>query len=282
MITAAAAVRAAARRLEAAGAPAEQAMVDAGVLLRGLLGWSLADWLLHQERPLDQAQFDHFDRLVARRTTSEPVAYLLGAREFYGRTFRVSDAVLIPRPETELLVDRAMAWLRDRGPAQVVDVGTGSGCIAVTLALECPQIEMQATDVSCAALALAQENATRLGARVRWHHTNLLDQVEAPLDLIVSNPPYVPEGDRAELMRDVRDFEPAGALFGGGDGLDVIRQLIPQARARLVPGGGLMMEVGAGQRAAVTSLLVESAFGDVIWWPDLQGIDRVVTCTRAL
>lgn len=282
MITAAAAVRAAARRLEAAGAPAEQAMVDAGVLLRGLLGWSLADWLLHQERPLDQAQFDHFDRLVARRTTSEPVAYLLGEREFYGRTFRVSDAVLIPRPETEMLVDRAMAWLRNRGPAQVVDVGTGSGCIAVTLALECPQIEMQATDVSAAALALAQENATRLGARVRWHHTNLLDQVEAPLDLIVSNPPYVPEGDRAELMRDVRDFEPAAALFGGGDGLDVIRQLIPLAWARLVPGGGLMMEVGAGQRAAVTSLLAESSFRDVTWWPDLQGIDRVVTCTRAL
>ena len=282
MITAAAAVRAAARRLEAAGAPAEQAMVDAGVLLRGLLGWSLADWLLHQERPLDQAQFDQFDRLVARRTTGEPVAYLLGEREFYGRTFRVSDAVLIPRPETELLVDRAMAWLRDRGPAQVVDVGTGSGCIAVTLALECPQIEMQATDVSAAALALAQENATRLGARVRWHHTNLLDQVEAPLDLIVSNPPYVPEGDRAELMRDVRDFEPAAALFGGGDGLDVIRQLIPLAWARLVPGGGLMMEVGAGQRAAVTSLLAESSFRDVTWWPDLQGIDRVVTCTRAL
>ena len=282
MITAAAAVRAAARRLAAAGAPAEQALVDAGVLLRGLLGWSLADWLLHQERPLDQAQFDQFDRLVARRTTGEPVAYLLGEREFYGRTFRVSDAVLIPRPETELLVDRAMAWLRDRGPAQVVDVGTGSGCIAVTLALECPQIEMQATDVSAAALALAQENATRLGARVRWHHTNLLDQVEAPLDLIVSNPPYVPEGDRAELMRDVRDFEPTGALFGGGDGLDVIRQLIPLAWARLVPGGGLMMEVGAGQRAAVTSLLAESSFRDVTWWPDLQGIDRVVTCTRAL
>ena len=135
MITAAAAVRAAARRLEAAGAPAEQAMVDAGVLLRGLLGWSLADWLLHQERPLDQAQFDHFDRLVARRTTSEPVAYLLGEREFYGRTFRVSDAVLIPRPETEMLVDRAMAWLRNRGPAQVVDVGTGLGYNAVTPAL---------------------------------------------------------------------------------------------------------------------------------------------------
>lgn len=282
MITAAAAVRAAARRLEAAGAPAEQAMVDAGVLMRGLLGWSLADWLLHQQRPLDQAQFDHFDRLVARRTTGEPVAYLLGAREFYGRTFRVSDAVLIPRPETELLVDRAMAWLRDRGPAQVVDVGTGSGCIAVTLALECPQIEMQATDVSAAALAIAEANATRLGARVRWHHTNLLDQVAAPLDLIVSNPPYVPEGDRAELMRDVRDFEPAAALFGGGDGLDVIRQLLPQAWARLVPGGGLMMEVGAGQRAAVTSLLVESTFRDVTWWQDLQGIDRVVTCTRAL
>ena len=141
---------------------------------------------------------------------------------------------------------------------------------------------MQATDVSAAALALAQENATRLGARVRWHHTNLLDQVEAPLDLIVSNPPYVPEGDRAELMRDVRDFEPAAALFGGGDGLDVIRQLIPLAWARLVPGGGLMMEVGAGQRAAVTSLLAESSFRDVTWWPDLQGIDRVVTCTRAL
>ena len=282
MITAAAAVRAAARRLAAAGAPAEQALVDAGVLLRGLLGWSLAEWLLHQERPLDQAQVNHFDSLITRRTTGEPVAYLLGEREFYGRTFRVSDAVLIPRPETELLVDRAMAWLRDRGPAQVVDVGTGSGCIAVTLALECPQIEMQATDVSAAALALAQENATRLGARVRWHHTNLLDQVEAPLDLIVSNPPYVPEGDRAELMRDVRDFEPTGALFGGGDGLDVIRQLIPLAWARLVPGGGLMMEVGAGQRAAVTSLLAESSFRDVTWWPDLQGIDRVVTCTRAL
>lgn len=282
MMSAGALVRAGARRLEAAGATAEEALVDAGVLMRGLQGWSLADWLLQRDQPVAEPTPTLFEALLTRRAAGEPVAYLLGTREFYGRVFHVAPGVLIPRPETEHLVQEAIGWLNDRHGAQVVDVGTGSGCIAITLALESPHVIVTATDVSEAALDIARGNEAALGARVAWHHADLFGGAAGPFDLIVSNPPYVPERDRDSLRRDVREYEPAGALYGGPDGLAVIRRLIPEALAHLTPGGRLMMEVGAGQRADITALLEQHGLSEVRWVQDLQGIDRVVSAARAL
>lgn len=280
MTTVAAAVVGAADRLRAAGLTREDADRDAAVLARGLLHWSLADWLSHRHEIASEDWTAAFDALILRRCAYEPVAYLLGRREFYGRDFGVQAGVLVPRPETELLIDAALRWLRSGHGQAVVDVGTGSGCVAVTLALEVANLTVAATDASDIALLTARQNADALGAtRISWHHGDLLADVPGPLDLVVSNPPYVPTVDRPQLSPDVRDYEPALALFAGADGLDVIRRLIPAAAARLKPGGALMMEVGAGQSHAVTSLLGQVDFHDVTWHTDLQGIDRVVAAT---
>jgi release factor glutamine methyltransferase len=217
------------------------------------------------------------------------VAYITGTREFYGRPFRVTPAVLVPRPETEGLVEEALRLVSGdgRGPAtgaglRVVDVGTGSGCLAITLALEWPAAAVTATDVSPDALAVAAENAARLGAaRIDFRRTNLLDGLPGRFDLVVSNPPYIALADRASLPPDVRDHEPAAALYGGEDGLDVVRGLVAAAAARLAPNGYLVMEIGAGQADAVRAL-VERTTG-LAWrhvTPDLAGIPRVVVASR--
>lgn len=282
MPTVAAVVAGAVARLQQAGFSRTDADVDAGVIARGLLGWSLADWLSRRDADADAAFTTQFDALIARRSAREPVAYLLGTREFYGRPFSVQPGVLIPRPETELLVDVALERIRAIGAKTVADAGTGSGCIAVTLALESPGLSIIATDRSPDALAVAQANARMLGATdaITWRETDLLGGVNAPLDIIVSNPPYVPERDRDSLSADVRDFEPAQALFAGADGLDIIRRLIPQAFARLRKGGVLVMEVGEGQRSAVTSMLEQADCSSVDWHLDLQGIPRIVAAGR--
>jgi release factor glutamine methyltransferase len=282
MPTVAAVVTGAIARLQQAGFTREDADVDAGVLARGLLGWSLADWLSRRDSEADESFVRQLESLISRRSTHEPVAYLLGTREFYGRPFAVQPGVLIPRPETELIVDVALEWIDAIGATSIADVGTGSGCLAVTLALEQPGLSIAATDRSPDALAMAKVNAGVLGAAdaITWHETDLLAGVTGPLDLIVSNPPYVPERDRDSLSADVRDFEPAQALFAGDDGLDVIRRLIPQAIVRLRPGGALIMEVGEGQWPAVTTLLEQAGAASVDWHVDLQGIARVVAATR--
>lgn len=281
MPSVAATVAAAAARLRAAGFAPDDADRDAGVIARGVLGWSLADWLSRRHEDSQPAFVATFDALVARRATREPVAYLLGTREFYGRDFIVAPGVLVPRPETELLIDTALAWVRTVGARTVVDVGAGTGCVAITLALEHPDLSIIATDCSADALAIARRNAAALGtSSIDWRLTDLLDGVQGPVDLIVSNPPYVPEGDRASLQPDVRDFEPALALFGGPDGLDVVRRLIPAAHARLTPGGALMMEVGIDQSPIVPPLLEASGFSDITWHPDLQGIPRIVASRK--
>lgn len=266
-----------------AGWQLEDARRDVAVLARHLLGWDAAAWLTGQRDPVSDAVAHELDRLVARRARGEPVAYLTGDREFYGRPFRVSPAVLIPRPETELLVERALAAIDARrdGNISVVDVGTGSGCIAVTIALERPAAQVLATDVSRDALEVARANAARLGAvqRVRFTHDTLTGPADA-VDVIVSNPPYIAERDREFVMRDVRDFEPSGALFAGIDGLDVIRKLINRAAVALRPGGSLLMEIGAGQAAAVLELMERAGFEDLRTTSDLAGIARVVEGTR--
>ncbi len=268
--------------LRDAGFAAEDADVDASVIARGLLGWTLADWISQKNKQTEEPFGGAYHALIARRATREPVAYLLGSKEFYGRPFTVQPGVLIPRPETELLVEVAHEWAEAIEAKRIADVGTGSGCVAITLALEHPGLSIIATDRSPEALVIAKANAEALGAAtaIDWRETDLLNGVTGPLDLIVSNPPYVPTRDRDTLSADVRDFEPSLALFGGDDGLDVVRRLIPQAISRLRPGGALIMEVGEGQWAAVTTLLEQSDCASVDWHVDLQGIPRVVAAAR--
>lgn len=277
-------VDAAVARLCAAGYSRDEARRDTGVLARAILRWSLADWLAQSSNEAPETFGATLDTLVARRERHEPVAYLLGEKEFYGRAYRVTRHTLIPRPETEGLVDAALAWLHGREevavrPARIVDVGTGSGCIAITLALETASSGalISATDLSHDALATARENARRLGAdTVHFHQGDLLADVALPVDLIVSNPPYVPSRDRLLLQPDVADYEPHDALFGGDDGLDVVRQLIPEARRGLSAGGALIMEVGIGQADAVAGLLDAAGFAGVERHADLQGIARIL------
>lgn len=284
MITVASVAAAAAARLRDAGLPPSDARQDAAVLARGVLGWTLADWLSQSHQPAPAGFPSTFDALVARRAAREPVAYLLGEKEFYGRRFEVTADTLIPRPETEGLVEITLLWIRRRvatrpGPISLVDVGTGTGCIAITLALECAPVRMQltATDISAAALAVATANASRLNApAIDFRLGHLLAKAALPIDVVVSNPPYVSRLDRDAMQDDVLRYEPARALFGGDSGLDVIAELIPEARRAIAPGGVLLMEVGVGQADRVTAWLESAGFVAPEQHPDLQGIARVV------
>lgn len=248
---------------------------EARLLLRHVLGCTAA-WLeTHRDDPLDPERAAAFSLLVARRAAGEPVAYMLGRREFYGREFEVSPAVLIPRPETELLVDLAVARLRDVAAPRILDLGTGSGCIAVTLALELPEAEVVAVDRSVMALATAEGNAERLGARVLLAESNWFsDLAEERFDLIVSNPPYISTDDPHLHAGDLR-HEPLSALASGRDGLDAIRRICAEAAEHLSPGGGLMFEHGYDQAAAAVGLLAENGFIEIEQHRDLAGIARV-------
>jgi release factor glutamine methyltransferase len=278
--------------------------LDAEVLLRHVLGWSRAALFTHPDRALAPADWETFRALLRRRAEGEPVAYLTGRREFMGLDFAVDRRVLIPRPETEAVVQRALAWLAARGgPAEAspeaavaadavaadavaadavaADVGTGSGAIAITLAAHCPNLRLYATDASAAALEVARANAARLlgpdGLRVTLLRCDLLDGVDEPLDLIAANLPYVPTAELPGLQLPVRGFEPHQALEGGGDGLDLYRRLLIQAQTRLAAGGALLMECDARQAQALQSL-ARTAFpgAHVEVYPDLAGWPRVV------
>jgi release factor glutamine methyltransferase len=286
-------VAAARSRLAAAGLPADTAAFDAEALARIALGWSRAEYLARRSDPSPPGFAAAYDALVARRERREPVAQIAGVREFWMRDFEVTRDVLTPRPETELIVEEALAN-REAAPGKghrvgpvdgtlarrlrVVDVGTGSGCLAVTLALEMPEADVLAVDISERALVIARRNADRLGAgdRVRFVRTSLLEGLAPGIDLIVSNPPYVPDGHRQALSSEVRDYEPREAVLGGPDGLDVIRHLLAQASERLARGGRLLMEFGAGQDDGVCALIAGTA-GVVLHSirQDLQGIPRM-------
>jgi release factor glutamine methyltransferase len=279
----------ASRLLTAAGRDERESRLDAALLARWHLGWPMARWLVNlgEQAPADFAAA--VAPLLARRARAEPIAYLTGEREFFGRTFRVTPDVLIPRPETELVVEEALACVTklrtdsaNLPPPLVLDVGTGSGCIAITIALEQPPVRVVATDISDAALAVAMDNARRLDAadRVTFRHGPLMAGWNEPVDLIVSNPPYVAGADRGALPDDVVRYEPATALFSGEDGLDVIRALIPAAA--LVPGGWLVMEMGLGQADEVQRLIRDAPGLDVVRLrADLQRILRVVVARRS-
>jgi release factor glutamine methyltransferase len=278
--------RAAAARLVAAGLAPEAARLDAAVLARALSGWDAARWLTDQRHSCSAAFAGAYEAWIERRAAHEPVAYITGRREFAGRDFLVTPDVLIPRPDTEVLVEAAIAKVaahEGRAPL-VVDVGTGSGCVALSIAAECPDARVIGTDTSPAALAVARQNALALGLgdRVEFRHGSMLAGLADRPDLIVSNPPYVRETDRADLPPDVVDFEPAVALFSGPDGLDAIRLLVRTAAGALAPNGSLLFEIGFDQQPPVLELLRESAglaVESVL--ADIEARPRVVVARRS-
>lgn len=246
------------------------------MLWQRVLGVSRVWLVAHDTDPLDSEHVARFHDLEARRLAGEPMAYILGEREFFGRMFLVSPAVLIPRPDTELLVEIALRHLpSDRAP-KVVDLGTGSGAIAISLALERPDADVYATDLSDEALLVAQANAGALAARVEFLRGNWYDALlgHKDFDVIVSNPPYIAVNDHHLKQGDVR-FEPAAALTDGGDGLVDLADIVRGASARLRPGGALFMEHGWDQAAAVRGLLASAGFSRIASHQDLAGIERV-------
>lgn len=257
------------------------ARLDAELLLAHALSTTRVQLVVDSKRPLDAGELARFRELVRRRRAREPVAYLLGRREFYGRSFQVDRRVLVPRPDTEVLVDVAMDRTRRVSMAmRALDLCTGSGCVAITLARERPTSRVVATDMSVDALDVARENAHRLGAyNVAFRVGDLFAAVDpaSRFDLVTANPPYVPTGEMAALPPDVLRHEPRSALDGGEDGLAIVRRIVEVAPAHLARSGVLALEVGAGEAEAVADLLRRSSFAEVTCRRDYGGIDRVVS-----
>jgi release factor glutamine methyltransferase len=259
-----------------------EAVRDAALLLRHALGISHAALLANPERIVSLEEQAGYQRLILRRLKNEPIQYILGEQEFYGFALQVTPAVLIPRPETEHLVEAVLGELPPNTAQRIVDVGTGSGAIAIALAQHLPSAQITAVDCSAAALEVAAANAARhgLSGRIRFVELDLMDELRADegFDAVVSNPPYVPLGEREMLYPQVRDYEPGLALFAGMDGLEVYRRLIPQAWGALKPGGLLALEIGHGQRDELAKLL--AGWDGVRFVEDLQRIPRVVIARK--
>lgn len=254
-----------------------EARREVRLLLAHALGCELARVLAHPEIAAQAQADERYRELLARRLGGEPVAYITGRREFYGLEFEVSPAVLIPRPETEAVVELALAHMPRAGACDVLDLGTGSGCIAVTLAKLRPQAQVMAVDVSADALALAARNAQRHGVtNLRLLQGDWFQAVQhRRFDIIVSNPPYVAHDDPHLQRGDLR-FEPRLALVGGRDGLDAIRLIVGEAAAHLNPGGWLILEHGHDQQRMLERTAVEAGFGSLVSHNDLAGIARAV------
>ncbi|GAC1373874.1 MAG: peptide chain release factor N(5)-glutamine methyltransferase [Polyangiales bacterium] len=264
----------------------DSARIDAELIVAHALRIDRIKILLSAERELAAGELELVTSLLKRRRSFEPIAYLRGEREFYGHRFRVDARVLVPRPDTETLVDVGLQRLRGRElGARIVDLCTGSGCVGVSLKLERPTLALDATDLSPGAIAVARDNAHRLGAiwNVRFAVGDLFAPLGAPRpvhDLVVANPPYIASDEIPTLQPDIKDHEPRLALDGGADGLDLVRRIVLATPAWLRPGGALAMEVGAGQADAVRTLLVDAGFDDVRASRDYGGIDRVVSGVR--
>lgn len=269
----------AAQRLQAY---TDSPVLDARVLLSHVTGQP-ASWLLaHLEAEVTPGQAAALDESLHRLELGEPLPYILGRWEFFGLNFEVTPDVLIPRPETELLVEKALAWLKAHpGRRRAVDVGTGSGCIAVALATHMPDLQLVATDVSPAALAVARRNIRKHGLenRVETECCDLLPLDTRPIDMIVANLPYIPTGDLRSLA--VYGREPTLALDGGPDGLDIIRELMARAPDRLAPGGLMLLEIEASQGMLAVSLAYETfSHAAIHLYQDLSGRDRIVEITN--
>jgi release factor glutamine methyltransferase len=267
------------QRLQAAhvGSP----RMNAELLAMFVLGCDRAYLYAHSERPLTRNEMASYDDVLSERARGVPAQYITGHQEFWGLDVIVSPAVLIPRPETEHVIETMLQLARDRPAKNVVDVGTGSGCIALALAKEFPQARIHATEISTEALEIARANAARhqLEDRIQFHETDLLAGMEeGAFDYVVSNPPYIGDWEVDSVEAQVRRFEPPLALFAGPSGLEVFTRLIPEARKALQPGGWLIMEIGHSGRKRVCELLKDWEQIRIV--NDLQGIARVVAARR--
>jgi release factor glutamine methyltransferase len=269
--------------LREAGVPTPE--LDAELLLRHVLRWDRARVVAEGRSSLPEEAELRFLALVSERASRRPLQHLVGTQAFWKLDFLVSPDVLIPRPETELLVEEALRFLSGRNAPVIVDVGTGTGCIALSLASERPDAEVHAVDLSPAALAVAAANADRLRLRPRvaFHLGDLLSPLQAlrgRVDLVASNPPYVNPADRASLAPEVRDHEPALALFPDGEPYLAYRRLVPGAHDLLRPGGGLILEVGQGMDQEVAAIALAAGFRVEAVRNDLAGIPRTVVAVR--
>lgn len=243
-------------------------------------GFGAAALIAAPDTPLGEAAANRVNRLAVRRTAGEPLSKIAGRREFWGLTFEVTADVLDPRPDTETLVEATLARLgaRRNDPLRILDLGVGSGAILCALLTEFPHARGLGVDASPAAMTVARRNVAALGlsARACIRLGSWTEGIDGPFDLIVSNPPYIPSADIETLAREVRDFDPRGALDGGADGLDAYRKILPAALGLLAPGGLFLAEVGAGQAGDVRALAAEAGFGDAQTLRDLAGMERVV------
>jgi release factor glutamine methyltransferase len=275
-------IAAARDELVRAGLQPADAAIDAAVLARHALGWDRATLLARSREAPPPFFHSSFDAFVARRAAREPVAMITGVREFWGLDFEVTPAVLVPRPETEFIIEEALSAFT-RPPRRVVDVGTGTGCLAVALSREFPSSHVIATDISAAALVVARRNARRhsVASRISFVCTSFLAGIAPRADLIVSNPPYVPSTAAPALAPEIVRHEPHTALFAGRDGLAAIRALLDTAAPHLTPGGRLILEFGYGQEPEVTSLAADAGWEIVRLREDLQGIPRTIVLERS-
>ncbi|MCC7416422.1 MAG: peptide chain release factor N(5)-glutamine methyltransferase [Acidobacteria bacterium] len=276
-------VAAASGRLQLAGLSPAEADLSARVLAEHVLGWETAALLSAAHDTAPDGFRDRYEPLVARRAAREPLPYITGSREFWGLDFEVSPAVLIPRPESELIVEASLDALPPGGHAHIADACTGSGILAVSLARERPGASVVATDISAEALEVARRNAARhlVAGRVALVRGDLLTPVAGPFELIVCNPPYVAETAQPALQPEVRDHEPAIAIFGGADGLQLLARMIRQAPSRLTPGGFLIFEFGFGQDVQIEELIAASPGLELAGFRrDLQGIARTCIARR--
>ena len=271
------------RRFRAAGIEREEAALDARLLAQRLLGWDAARLMTHGDEAASPEFAHDYEGLVARRVFREPLAYITGSREFWNLDIEVTPAVLIPRPETELLIEIALEHFDHPQPIRILDVCTGSGCVAVGLGREFPKATLVASDISQDALDVARRNLARYGvsARTQLVRADLLEGIEGPFDLIVANPPYVPTVDAPGLQPEVREYEPPAALFAGEDGLQIVRRLVVQAAAALARDGILVFEFGAGQDDAVRSIVrAVSSLTLLELKHDLQDIPRAAVAQK--
>jgi release factor glutamine methyltransferase len=255
--------------------------MNAEVLLMFILGGDRAYLYAHPERELTADEIARYEEVLAHRMSGVPSQYITGHQEFWGLDFIVTPAVLIPRPETEHIIETALPLAREIAKPRIVDVGTGSGCIATALAKELPEAEIHATDISPEALDIAEANAARhqFEARIQFHDTDLLKELESgSFDIVVSNPPYVGGSEEDQVQLEVRKFEPRGAVFAGPSGTEVIEQLIPEANRVLKPGGWLILEISGTIAERVQKML--DGWGEIKISNDLQGIPRVASARK--
>ncbi len=282
MVNISSAILSAADRLEKAGVA--QPRREAASLLQYSLGRNVGFLIAHPEYELSESERDKFDLAVSRRERREPFQLIVGRKEFYGLDFEVEAGVLIPRPETEILVEKAIELLETIERPTVFEVGVGTGCIAISILNSLPNVAVTAVDISDKALALAEQNARRHNVldRLSLRKGDLFEGISEKFAMIVSNPPYISQDDAATLQPEVIDFDPPEALFSGRDGLDTITRMIQAAPRFIYPGGYLLFEFGYGQAERVQELLKKGAWTEVEIVNDLQGIPRTLIAKRAI